>query len=44
MDLRLQLMPYVAAVKRREHLPIHDPAQEARVLEHVRDGSRRGAA
>jgi cyclohexadienyl dehydratase len=37
MDLRLQLMPFVAAVKRREHLPIHDPAQEARVLTHVRE-------
>jgi cyclohexadienyl dehydratase len=37
MELRLQLMPLVAAVKRREHLPIHDPAQEARVLVHVRE-------
>jgi cyclohexadienyl dehydratase len=36
MDLRLQLMPLVAAVKRREQLPIEDPAQEMRVLEHVR--------
>ncbi len=36
MDLRLQLMPLVAAVKRREHLPIEDPAQEGRVLERVR--------
>jgi cyclohexadienyl dehydratase len=36
MELRLQLMPYVAAVKRREHLPVHDPAQEDRVLTHVR--------
>ncbi len=36
MDLRLQLMPLVAAVKRRANLPIEDPAQEARVLEHVR--------
>lgn len=36
MDLRLQLMPLVAAVKRREHLPIEDPAQEARVVERVR--------
>jgi cyclohexadienyl dehydratase len=36
IDLRLQLMPFVAAVKRREHLPIDDPAQEARVLEHAR--------
>jgi len=36
MELRLQLMPYVAAVKRREHLAVHDVAQEARVLAHVR--------
>jgi len=36
LDLRLQLMPIVAAVKRREQLPIDDPAQEARVLERVR--------
>jgi chorismate mutase-like protein len=36
VELRLQLMPFVAAVKRREHLPIADPTQEARVLEHVR--------
>jgi cyclohexadienyl dehydratase len=36
IDLRLQLMPFVAAVKRREHLPIEDPVQEARVLERVR--------
>ena len=36
MDLRLQLMPLVAAVKRREQLPIVDPAQEARVIERVR--------
>jgi cyclohexadienyl dehydratase len=36
MDLRLQLMPLVAAVKRREHLPIEDRAQEGRVLERVR--------
>lgn len=36
IDLRLQLMPLVAAVKRREHIPIEDPAQEARVLDHVR--------
>jgi cyclohexadienyl dehydratase len=37
IDLRLQLMPYVAAVKRRERLPVRDPAQEARVLAHVRE-------
>jgi chorismate mutase-like protein len=37
IDQRLRLMPYVAAVKRREHLPVHDPAQEARVLAHVRE-------
>jgi chorismate mutase-like protein len=36
-DLRLQLMPLVAAVKRREHLPIEDPGQEARVLERARE-------
>jgi cyclohexadienyl dehydratase len=36
LDLRLQLMPLVAAVKRRNHLPIEDPAQEARVLERTR--------
>ncbi|HXQ24129.1 MAG TPA: transporter substrate-binding domain-containing protein [Candidatus Acidoferrales bacterium] len=36
IDLRLQLMPLAAAVKRREHMPIEDPAQEARVLDHVR--------
>jgi len=34
--LRLQLMPYVAAIKRRDGLPIEDPAQEKRVLEQVR--------
>jgi cyclohexadienyl dehydratase len=39
MDLRLQLMPFVAAVKRREHLPIADPAQEARVIERVRSAA-----
>jgi cyclohexadienyl dehydratase len=39
IDLRLQLMPFVAAVKRREHLPIEDPAQEARVIEHVRSAA-----
>jgi chorismate mutase-like protein len=36
VDLRLQLMPLVAAIKRRDHLPIQDPAQEARVLERAR--------
>jgi cyclohexadienyl dehydratase len=36
IDLRLQLMPLVAAVKRRDGLPIEDAAQEARVREHVR--------
>lgn len=39
VDLRLQLMPFVAAVKRREHLPIEDPAQEARVVERVRSAA-----
>jgi cyclohexadienyl dehydratase len=41
IDLRLQLMPLVAAVKRREHLSIDDPAQEARVLERVRAAATR---
>lgn len=36
IDLRLGLMPFVAAVKRREGLPIDDPTQEARVLDQVR--------
>jgi cyclohexadienyl dehydratase len=36
IDLRLHLMPFVAAIKRRDHLPIEDPAQEARVIERVR--------
>ena len=36
IDLRLQLMPLVAAVKRRAGLPVEDPAQEARVLERTR--------
>ena len=36
MDLRLQLMPVVAAVKRRDGIPIEDPAQETRVLDRVR--------
>ena len=40
MDLRLQLMPLVAAVKRREQMPIEDPAQEARVLEHARAAAK----
>lgn len=39
LDLRLQLMPMVAAVKRRDHLPIEDPAQEARVLERARSAA-----
>lgn len=39
MDLRLQLMPFVAAVKQREHVPIHDAAQEARVLAHVHEAA-----
>jgi len=39
LDLRLQLMPLVAAVKRRDRLPIEDPAQEARVLEHTRSAA-----
>jgi cyclohexadienyl dehydratase len=37
IELRLRLMPFVAAVKRRERLPVYDPAQEARVLAHVRE-------
>lgn len=36
IELRLQLMPSVAAVKRREHLAVEDPAQEARVIERAR--------
>jgi cyclohexadienyl dehydratase len=36
MDLRLQLMPLVAAAKRHAHLPVEDPAQETRVLDRVR--------
>jgi cyclohexadienyl dehydratase len=39
MDLRLQLMPFIAAVKRRAGLQIDDPAQEARVLAHVREAA-----
>jgi len=39
MYLRLQLMPFIAAVKRRDNLPIEDPAQEARVLERVRSSA-----
>lgn len=35
IDLRLGLMPYVAAVKHRDGLPIEDRAQEQRVLERV---------
>ncbi len=35
IDLRLKLMPYVAAVKHRDGLPIADPIQEQRVLERV---------
>jgi cyclohexadienyl dehydratase len=35
-DLRLGLMPLIAAVKQREHLPTVDPAQRTRVLEHAR--------
>jgi cyclohexadienyl dehydratase len=41
IDLRLQLMPLVAAVKRRERLPIDDPAQEAGVLVRVRAAATR---
>jgi cyclohexadienyl dehydratase len=36
VQLRLSLMPAVAAAKRAAHLPIEDRAQEARVLERVR--------
>lgn len=39
IDLRLQLMPSVAAVKRYAGLPVEDPAQEA----HVLAGARRSA-
>ncbi|HVM96107.1 MAG TPA: transporter substrate-binding domain-containing protein [Candidatus Acidoferrales bacterium] len=40
MDLRLQLMPKVAAVKRRDGLPIQDPQQEAAVLEKVKASAK----
>ncbi|MDX2167064.1 MAG: transporter substrate-binding domain-containing protein [Deltaproteobacteria bacterium] len=36
VQLRLALMPAVAAAKRAAHLPIEDRAQEARVLDRVR--------
>ncbi len=43
IDLRLSLMPRVAAVKRRARLPISDPAQERQVLARVRaDAGRAG--
>jgi cyclohexadienyl dehydratase len=32
IDLRMQLMPQVAAAKRQRNLPIEDPAQEQKVL------------
>ena len=37
IGLRLQLMPAVAAAKHAAGLPVHDPAQEERVLARVRD-------
>ena len=36
INLRLELMPLVAAVKRRAGLPVEDAAQEARVLDRTR--------
>ncbi|SMF94303.1 Chorismate mutase [Methylomagnum ishizawai] len=36
LSQRFSLMPWVAAVKRRESLPIIDPAQEAKVLAQAR--------
>jgi len=42
IDLRLRLMPYVAAIKRAARLPITDAAQERRVLE--RAGAAAAAA
>lgn len=35
MDLRLTLMPAVAAYKQAHHMPIEDPQQEAAVLEKI---------
>jgi len=35
IDLRMQLMPHVAAAKRQQNLPIEDPAQEEKVLQQV---------
>lgn len=40
IDLRLQLMPLVAAAKQRENLPVQDPAQEQKVLASVREQAR----
>lgn len=40
LDLRLQLMPFVAAVKRRDHMAIEDAPQEVAVLERVRQEAR----
>lgn len=40
LELRFSLMPMVAAVKRREGLPINDPRQEARVLDQIRAKAR----
>ena len=40
LELRFSLMPLVAAVKRREGLPINDPRQEARVLDQIRAKAR----
>jgi cyclohexadienyl dehydratase len=37
IDLRLQMMPWVAAAKRRDNLPVRDERQEAAVLQHVRE-------
>lgn len=36
LSQRFSLMPWVAAVKRRESLPITDPAQEAKILAQAR--------
>lgn len=40
IDLRLQLMPFVAAAKKAQDLPLHDPVQEQAVLSRVREQAR----
>jgi cyclohexadienyl dehydratase len=43
LDERLALMPWVAAAKRRDALPIADPAREAKVIEAALTGVRAAA-